>query len=136
MAKKKAVKKGKKKVGSTSKVAVKGHDKIVLMQKVAVVRVQVNNGEETSKQVPYGFTAYPPGVPLSSVRVHAHNTRNMQDYNSLKVAVELEDVTISNSRARAECTKRLIEEALDLTVEFTKEGAKRLFGVSLAENDV
>jgi len=119
---KKVVKKAKKK-GS------KGGQRFA--QKNAIVTVQVNRDAEHTEQIDYEYHVFPSEVPTVPVAVFVHNTRNMGDFNSLKVGVEVSGISVASPKAREDCGKSLMEEALNLTIHFTKRAADRLFNVSV-----
>lgn len=122
MAKKKLVQKAKKVKGTNAKVRVH--------QRKAVLKIKVNKDEDVQEKT-LGYSAFPEGLPLSEVGIHVHNTRNMGDYNSLQVSVNLKDVTLANSTARKLLFNNLTDEALSLCKKLTVKTAKTLFAAKL-----
>jgi hypothetical protein len=101
------------------------HERILELK----VTVNKNNPAGAEKVITkhLGVSVFPKGVPLSSVRVRAHGTFNMGDYNSVQVSVEIEDVTLSNPEARRMLAENLFEEALIFNQKGIRRAAKALF---------
>jgi hypothetical protein len=127
-------KKKKKKVVKSVKNAETNNDTQVAEKKVTL-RVSVNkaskSGGEKVTEKTYGVSIFPKDVPLSLVRVRTSGTFNMGNYNSIQAAVEIEDVTISNPKARKALIDTLSEEAVEENRKLAKEVATRFFNRDL-----